>query len=40
MLATKKSRSDLGDHDLILKVIAGLKTAKFKSKSACLHVVS
>ena len=31
-------KSWLGFGDLIFKVTTGLKTAKFKSKSACLHI--
>ena len=29
-----------GDLDLIFKVTVGLKTAKFKPKSACVHHIS
>ena len=35
-----KSLFDFGDHDLFFKVSAGLKTAKFEPKGACVHNIS
>ena len=32
-----KSLLDFGDHDIFFKISAGLKTAKFEPKGACVH---